>query len=72
MPISQYVVDVTILDDDVFEGVEALEVVFELYEYDPFVGNSPVADPAFTLVIMEDDDAPRKYSNEEIYSRYNS
>ena len=54
------------------EGAEILEVVFELYEYDPLLGKRPIADPAITRVLIVDDDAPRKYSNKKIYSRYNS
>ena len=71
LPLNQYII-VSIFDDDVIEGAEVLEVVFELYEYDPFLGKRPIADPAITRVLIVDDDAPRKYSNKEIYSRYNS
>ena len=67
---SYYVVNVTILDDDVHEEDESVELEFHLLQFIPFSGYLPIADPVLTVVIIEDDDAPRKYSREEIYSRY--
>ena len=67
---NYYVVNVTILDDDVHEEDESVQLVFELEEYEPFFGYSLIADAVFTVLIIEDDDAPRKYSNEDIYFRY--
>ena len=68
---NYYVVNVTILDDDVHEEDESVELEFILYdEYEPFSGYRLIANVVSTVLIVEDDDAPRKYSNEEIYSRY--
>ena len=69
---NYYVVNVTILDDDVHEEDESVELVFLLYdEYEPSSGGySLIANLVVTVLIVEDDDPPRKYSNEEIYSRY--
>ena len=71
LPMNYYVVNVTILDDDVHEEDESVELEFILYdEYEPFSGYRLIANVVSTVLIVEDDDAPRKYSNEEIYSRY--
>ena len=71
LPMNYYVVNVTILDDDVHEEDESVELVFFLYdEYEPSSGYSLIANLVVTVLIVEDDDPPRKYSNEEIYSRY--
>ena len=68
---NYYVVNVTILDDDVHEEDEAVELVFELLAYDPFLrAYFSIADTVPTVLVIEDDDEPSKYSNEEIYSRY--
>ena len=68
---NYYVVNVTILDDDVHEEDESVELAFLLYdEYEPYSGYSLIANLVVTVLIVEDDDPPRKYSNEEIYSRY--
>ena len=68
---NYYVVNVTILDDDVHEEDESVDLVFFLYdEYEPSSGYSLIANLVVTVLIVEDDDPPRKYSNEEIYSRY--
>ena len=68
---NYYVVNVTILDDDVHEEDESVELEFILYdEYEPSSGYRLIANVVSTVLIVEDDDAPRKYSNEEIYSRY--
>lgn len=73
LPTNQFVVNLTILDDDVFEGKELLTVGFELFAYNEFYGDfSYATSPASTAVTIVDDEAPRKYSNEKIYSRYNS
>ena len=67
---NYYVVNVTILDDDVREEDESVELDFVLYdEYEPFSGYRPIAKLVSRVLIVEDDDAPRKYSNEEIYSQ---
>ena len=71
LPMNYYVVNVTILDDDVHEEDESVELTFILYdEYEPFSDYRLIANVVSTVLIVEDDDAPRKYSNEEIYSRY--
>ena len=71
LPMNYYVVNVTILDDDVHEEDESVELALVLYdEYEPSSGYRLIANVVFTVLIVEDDDAPRKYSNEEIYSRY--
>ena len=54
-----------ITDDDVFEGNETLEYIFLLYDDPPPSGNL-IAGPAITTLVIVDDDAPRKYSNEKI------
>ena len=71
LPMNYYVVNVTILDDNVHEEDESVELEFVLYdEYEPFSGYRLIANVVSRVLIVEDDDAPRKYSNEEIYSRY--
>ena len=71
LPMNYYVVNVTILDDDVHEEDESVELEFILYdEYEPSSGYRLLTNVVFRVLIVEDDDAPRKYSNEEIYSRY--
>ena len=68
---SQYPITLTIIDDDVLEGTETMEFEFSIFDDEPSSGNL-IAGPAITTVVIVDDDAPRKYSNAEIYSRYNS
>ena len=71
LPMNYYVVNVTILDDDVHEEDESVELAFLLYdEYEPSSGYRLIANLVVTVLIVEDDDPPRKYSNEEIHSRY--
>ena len=71
LPMNYYLVNVTILDDDVHEEDESVGLDFVLYdEYGPSSGYQIIANVVFAVLIVEDDDAPRKYSNKEIYSRY--
>ena len=65
---NEYHITLTIIDDDVLEGNEAMQFEFSLFDGD---GNL-IEVPAITTVVIEDNDAPCKYSNAEIYSRYNS
>lgn len=76
LPLSPFVgvrirVTYNILDDDVFEGDETLEYIFSLFD-DPSPSGNLIADPAIITFVIVDDDAPRKYSNEEKYFQYNS
>lgn len=64
----EYPIIIIIIDDDMLEGNEAMKFEFSLLDEN---GNL-IAGPAITTVVIEDNDAPRKYSNAEIYSRYNS
>ena len=68
---NEYPITLIIIDDDVFEGTETMEFEFSIFDDQPPSGNL-IAGPAITTVVIVDDDAPRKYSNAEIYSRYNS
>ena len=72
LPMNYYVVNVTIVDDDYPEEDESVGLDFVLYdEYEPSSSsNVIIANVVSAVLIVEDDDAPRKYSNEEIYSRY--
>ena len=65
---NEYHITLIIIDDDVLEGNEEMKFEFSLVDEN---GNL-IAGPASTTVVIEDNDAPRKYSNAEIYSRYNS
>ena len=69
---NYYVVNVTFVDDDYPEEDESVGLDFVLYdEYEPSSSsNVIIANVVSAVLIVEDDDAPRKYSNEEIYSRY--
>ena len=77
LEISPFVRVVTItvsyltIDDDVFEGDETLVYSFSLFD-DPSASGNAIAGPAITTFVIVDDDAPRKYSNEEKYFQYNS
>ena len=77
LEISPFVGVVTItvsyltIDDDVFEGDETLVYSFSLFD-DPSASGNAIAGPAITTFVIVDDDAPRKYSNEEKYFQYNS
>ena len=76
-PISPFVgvetitVPYLIFDDDELEGDETLVYAFSLFD-DRSASGNPIADPAIITFVIVDDDAPRKYSNEEKYFQYNS
>ena len=71
IPSNEYPITLITIDDDVLEGTETMEFEFSIFDDEPPSGNL-IAGPAITTVVIVDDDAPRKYSNAEIYSRYNS
>ena len=60
-----------IFDDDELEEDETLVYAFSLFDDQSASGN-PIAGPAIITFVIVDDDAPRKYSNEEKYFQYNS
>lgn len=60
-----------ILDDDVFEGDETMEYIFSLFD-GPSPSGNLIAGPAIVPFVIVDDEAPRKYSNEQKYFQYNS
>ena len=69
--VATITVSYLIIDDDVFEGDETLVYSFSLFD-DPSASGNRIAGPAITTFVIVDDDAPRKYSNEEKYFQYNS
>ena len=69
--VATITVSYLILDDDVFEGDETLVYECSLFD-DPSASGIPITSPAIITFLIVDDDAPRKYTNEEKYFQYNS